>query len=82
MQYFETRKGLGNKLVITLLRKAGFACRPILGGEFVSQLESAGGNRAFRRGKQRISSLRRNESVYTYRKHEKSLKPLAAEIFS
>ena len=27
------RKGLGNKLFITLLRKAGFACRPFLGGK-------------------------------------------------
>ena len=28
------RKGLGNKLFITLLRKAGFACRPFLGGKY------------------------------------------------
>ena len=27
------RKGLGNKLFITLLRKAGFACRPFVGGK-------------------------------------------------
>ena len=27
------RKGLENKLFITLLRKAGFACRPFLGGK-------------------------------------------------
>ena len=27
------RKGLGNKLFITLLRKAGFACRPFLSGK-------------------------------------------------
>ena len=27
------QKGLGNKLFITLLRKAGFACRPFLGGK-------------------------------------------------
>ena len=27
------RKGLGNELFITLLRKAGFACRPFLGGK-------------------------------------------------
>ena len=30
---FKLQKGLGNKLFITLLRKAGFACRPFLGGK-------------------------------------------------
>ena len=27
------RKGSGNELFITLLRKAGFTCRPFLGGK-------------------------------------------------
>ena len=27
------RKGMGNEVVITLLRKADSVCRPVLGGE-------------------------------------------------
>ena len=28
------RKGSGNEYLITLLRKAGFACHPFLGGKY------------------------------------------------
>ncbi len=40
---YRTAERLGKQVFITLLRKAGFACRPILGGELVFQLESASG---------------------------------------
>ncbi len=70
-------------MFITLLRKADFVCCPVLGSELVFQLESAGGNRAFRRGKQGVSRPKVDGThlfVICF-KQEKSLKP-QAELFS
>ena len=48
------RKGSGNEYLITLLRKAGFACRPFLGGKYSPEWNP-----------QRELCHRRNASVYS-----------------